>query len=255
MASWGHPETTGLPTIDYFISGEELEPGNADENYSEKLIKLANLGCFFEPSGVAPSKLAIEDLGLSRDQPILLCAGSPSKYSPENDEVLVKIAKGLGECQLVFFDFQSELTKILKGRLASCFQKEHLKLNEYVKFIPFQSKENFYALMKQSDLYLDTIGFSGFNTAMQAIECNLPVVTIEEKFMRGRLASGILNRMGMRSLIAQSNEEYIASTLDLILNREKLHLRQSQLKKNLLILFNDLEPIRTFEQFLLSQRN
>jgi predicted O-linked N-acetylglucosamine transferase (SPINDLY family) len=40
IASWGHPETTGLPTIDYFISAELFEDGNSDNNYSEKLIKL-----------------------------------------------------------------------------------------------------------------------------------------------------------------------------------------------------------------------
>jgi hypothetical protein len=44
--------------------------------------------------------------------------------------------------------------------------------------------------MKQARLYLDTIGFSGFNTAMLAVECGLPVVTREGRFMRGRLASG-----------------------------------------------------------------
>jgi predicted O-linked N-acetylglucosamine transferase (SPINDLY family) len=41
IASWGHPETTGLPTIDYFISAELFEDGNSVNNYSEKLIKLA----------------------------------------------------------------------------------------------------------------------------------------------------------------------------------------------------------------------
>ena len=255
MASWGHPETTGLATIDYFISGEDLEPDNADENYSEKLIKLPNLGCFFESSGVTPSTLAVEDLGLSRDQPILLCAGSPSKYSPENDEVLVEIAKRLGKCQFVFFDFQSGLTQILKQRLASCFQKNNLQLDEYVKFIPFQSKENFYALMRQSDLYLDTIGFSGFNTAMQAIECNLPVVTKEGEYMRGRLASSVLNKIAMNSLIAQSNEAFIEIAADLILNKEKLLLIHSQLKQKQHILFNDLAPIRALEKFLLTLRN
>lgn len=255
MASWGHPETTGLPTIDYYISGSNLEPKNADENYSEKLISLPNLGCFFEPSETIPSSLRIEELGLSRDQPVLLCPGSPSKYSPENDRIFVEIAKRLGKCQFVFFSFQSELTQILKNRIGSCFQSENLQLDEYVKFIPFQSKENFYALMKQSDLYLDTIGFSGFNTAMQAIECNLPIITKDVEFMRGRLASGILDRLGMRSLVAQSNDAFIEISVDLILNKEKLHLTQSQIKYKQKILFDDLEPIRTFEQFILSKRN
>lgn len=255
MAAWGHPETTGLPTMDYFISGQDIEPVGADENYSEKLIKLPNLGCFFECSKTVASNLEIEALGLSRDRPILLCPGSPSKYSPENDWVLVEIAKRLGECQLVFFDFDSGLTHLLRERLEACFQKSNLRLHDYAKFIPFQSKENFYSLMRQSDIYLDTIGFSGFNTAMQAIECNLPVITREGKFMRGRLASGILKRMGMPNLVVNSNNEYVYLAVDLIQNKVKIKGIQSQLNEAKKILFNDLDSIRTFEKFLLIHIN
>ena len=57
---------------------------------------------------------------------------------------------------------------------------------------------------------LDTIGFSGFNTAMQAVGSGLPIVTREGRFMRGRLASGLLKRMGLPELVAQSEEEYVA---------------------------------------------
>ena len=37
MTSWGHPDTSGLPTIDYFLSSELMEPENAQENYTEKV--------------------------------------------------------------------------------------------------------------------------------------------------------------------------------------------------------------------------
>ena len=53
---------------------------------------------------------------------------------------------------------------------------------------------------------LDTLGFSGFNTAIQAVECGLPVVSREGEFMRGRLGSGILRRMGMEALVATSDD-------------------------------------------------
>src|SRR6266571_5355826 len=36
-ASWGHPETTGLPTIDFYLSSEDLEPPQAQANYIERL--------------------------------------------------------------------------------------------------------------------------------------------------------------------------------------------------------------------------
>jgi len=63
--------------------------------------------------------------------------------------------------------------------------------------------------MNRYCVFLNTIGFSGFNTAIQANECALPIVTIEGKFMRGRLASGILKRISMGELVTKSEAEYI----------------------------------------------
>jgi predicted O-linked N-acetylglucosamine transferase (SPINDLY family) len=59
--------------------------------------------------------------------------------------------------------------------------------------------------------------------------------------------------MGMHSLVAKSNEEYIELVHELIQNQEKFQQIQSQLKQAKHILFNDLEPIRAFEQFLLTE--
>src|SRR5258708_34245278 len=68
----------------------------------------------------------------------------------------------------------------------------------------------FYGLMKRADVLLDTIGFSGFNTAMQAVECGLPIVAWEGRFMRGRFASGVGKRMKLDEGVAKSEKEYIA---------------------------------------------
>ena len=58
-------------------------------------------------------------------------------------------------------------------------------------------------------MYLDTIGFSGFNTLMQAMECHLPCVTHEGRFLRGRLGSGIMRRLGMPQCIAHDARGYV----------------------------------------------
>ncbi len=44
LTTWGHPETSGLPTIDLYLSGENFEPVGAQQYYSEKLVPLLNLG-------------------------------------------------------------------------------------------------------------------------------------------------------------------------------------------------------------------
>jgi protein O-GlcNAc transferase len=37
--SLGHPETSGLPTIDYFLSSDMMEPLDADKHYTERLYR------------------------------------------------------------------------------------------------------------------------------------------------------------------------------------------------------------------------
>ncbi|MEA2739864.1 MAG: hypothetical protein QOH05_3171 [Acetobacteraceae bacterium] len=47
--AWGQPETTGMPTIDYFLSSTLMEPPDADRYYTERLVRLPNLGLCYRP--------------------------------------------------------------------------------------------------------------------------------------------------------------------------------------------------------------
>jgi len=99
---WGHPETSGLPTMDLFISAELLEPIDANSQYSESLIRLPNLGTHLENERVRATNIDLKSLKIDSSLPIYICAGSPSKYSPTHDYVLVEIAKKLSACQFIF---------------------------------------------------------------------------------------------------------------------------------------------------------
>src|SRR5256885_1044518 len=48
--TWGHPETTGLETIDYFVSSGEMETVEADNHYSERLVRLPSLTFYYHRS-------------------------------------------------------------------------------------------------------------------------------------------------------------------------------------------------------------
>ena len=253
IAAWGHPETSGLPTIDCYLSADLFETSTSDLYYSEELIRLPNLGTYIEFPTVQKTDVDLIRLGINPDEPMLICAGSPSKYTPEHDHIFTDIAGRLGSCQFIFFDFEENLTLILKDRLKTAFSNSNLEIAQFVHFIPFLKKEEFHSLMQKAHLYLDTIGFSGFNTAMQALLCDLPIITIEGEFMRGKLASGILHRMGMPDLICHSTEEYIDRVLVLIQNKDAHNKYKSQISKNLHTIFNDLEPIRKLETLLLGQ--
>jgi predicted O-linked N-acetylglucosamine transferase (SPINDLY family) len=221
FAAWGHPETSGLPTIDAYLSAELFEPVDAQAHYTERLLRLPNLGVHCRPYGMAPAPIDLERLGVSRDGPLLLCPGVPFKYRPQDDGVLVEIARRLGRCTFVFFQHEvAELSHKLRARISAAFRSAKLDPANFLVWIPWLPRDAFFGVLRQADVYLDTIGFSGFNTMMQAIECHLPCVTYEGRFMRGRLGSGILRRLGMTELVATEKTRYVDLAVNLATNAE-----------------------------------
>lgn len=252
MAAWGHPETTGLPNIDYYLSGELIEADKTDA-YTEQLIKLPNLGSCYYKIPVVSLKLNAEIVSPDVAKPVLLCPGTPFKYDPKNDWIFIEIVKRLGACQLVFFDYREDLTRLLKFRLAEKFKAQNLSIDDFVVFSPWLDPRQFYELMQKSTVFLDTIGFSGFNTAIQAIECALPIATKRGEFMRGCLAGGLLKRIGLSELIANSDEEYIDLVIRLVRNQKYHDEIEAKIIKNRHLLYEDTSVVRFLENFLISQ--
>jgi len=249
-AAWGHPETTGLPTIDCYLSGRDLEPVGADAHYTERLVALPHLGCWYEATGVEPEAppVAIE---APEGTPVLVCPGVPFKYAPAHDAALAGIARALGACRFVFFTHRPpELSERLRLRLDAAFRREGLEFRDFGVFVPWLPRGAFLGMLKSADAMLDTIGFSGFNTAMQAVEAGLPIVTVEGRFMRGRFASAILRRMQLPELVARSAEEYVAVAAKL--GRDAAYRRglRERIEAGRGILFGDRAPILAMEAFL-----
>jgi protein O-GlcNAc transferase len=248
---WGHPETSGLPSMDYYLSAEDFEPADAQAHYSEQLVTLPHLGCYFEPRVAEGPGPRLGEFGLDDGRPLLICPGVPFKYAPQHDWIFPEIALRLGECRFVFFAHRLHaLTDRLRGRLHAAFAARGLDAARFVTFLPWLSKAGFLGLMSQAHVYLDTIGFSGFNTALQAVQAGLPPVARDGRFMRGRLASGILKRMGMSDLVTATEEEYVALVERIVRTpalRADLVSRMSSARKGL---FADHAAIRGLEQVL-----
>jgi protein O-GlcNAc transferase len=257
LSAWGHPETTGLPTIDLYLSAEAFEPENAQENYIERIVKLPNLGVYVEPLTPPAAKLNLRSVGLRSDITLLLCAGTPFKYMPASDKIWVAIAKGLppkSNARLVFFRSSRKLmSDMLEQRLRKAFESAALEFDAHVCIIPTLDRKRFFALMQKSAVMLDTIGFSGFNTALQGIECGLPVLAREGDFMRSRLASAIMRRIGMPELVARNDDEFIQMAIQLAGDASlRKQLRQKIIDRRS-VLFRDLEPVRALERCLVEE--
>jgi protein O-GlcNAc transferase len=249
--SWGHPETSGLPTVDYYLSARAIEPPDAQQNYSEALELLPGTGCWLPRGADAGCAGDWTEAGVA-DGVRLVCSGSPFKYAAEHDALLVEIARRVPEARLVFFHGNPPaLSTRLERRLRAAFARAGVPSERQLVFVRWQDATKFRALLASADLYLDTIGFSGFNTAFQAVRCGLPVVTREGRFMRGRLASGILREIGVDELVAPSDQAYV----ELVVALAKDPARRAGLRKRVLAgserLLEDDAPVRALEAFLL----
>ncbi len=252
IAAWGHPETTGFPTIDYYLSADDFESSDSQAHYTEKLVPLPNLGCYYDPEDVADGTLDADSLRLEEGTHLFVCPGTPFKYAPQHDAVFARIARRVENAQFVFFTFAAvpALSRRLGERIGRAFTAEGLDSSKYIRFVPWQPKADFFALLRRADVFLDTIGFSGFNTAMQAIECGLPIVTREGRFMRGKFASAILRRMQLGELVCHDDQMYVDCAVRLAQDKQF----NARIRKRILeareILFRDSAPIRALEDFL-----
>ena len=248
-ASWGHPETTGLPTIDYYLSAEGLEPPDAQANYTEKLIALPSLGCSLSPGKEEAGRFS--GLELRKDELLLVCPGTAFKYAPQHDRVLAEIARRVPSSRLVFFRSRPEpLAEKLRERLRDSFRRADVDFERRVVFIPWQPAGAFRALLRRADLYLDTIGFSGFNSAVHALECGLPIVACEGRFLRGRLASGPLRRLGLDELVAPSAEAYVELAAALAADPGRRQALRRRIESSCERLFRDAAPLDALEDFV-----
>jgi len=89
VVTWGHPDTTGSPMIDAFLSSEHLETANGQDQYTETLLKLSTLGITYErPTLGKEYRKTRRDFGLRADKHLYCCPQTLFKFHPEFDLVL-----------------------------------------------------------------------------------------------------------------------------------------------------------------------
>jgi predicted O-linked N-acetylglucosamine transferase (SPINDLY family) len=141
---------------------------------------------------------------------------------------------------------------LLSQRLRRAFDAEQVDFDAHVCLVPFLDRPQFFGLMQHhAALMLDTVGFSGFNNALQAIETGLPVLAREGDFMRGRLASGLMRRMDLPELVASTNEDFIQTAIRLAMDVSRCKELRVEIAKRRGILFHDVEPVRALERCLI----
>lgn len=207
--AWGHPTTTGLSTMDVFISCAAMEPPDAQAHYRERLEVLPGLGtCYEHPE---PALAATRrELGLPEDKTLYLIPQSAFKIHPDNDALIAAVLSADPHGAAVFFAGEARpIIDALVRRLKPALERHGRSTREDLIFLPAMPHEAYLAVNQQCDVMLDTLHWSGGNTALDALSVGLPIVTLPGALMRGRQSSAMLRLLGLQELIASDAAEYV----------------------------------------------
>jgi len=226
--TWGHSVTSGLPTIDYYLSSQLMEPPNAQRHYSERLIALPNLGISYSRP-IIPRPLLFktrQDFGLRDDATVYLCCQNQYKYLPKYDNVIAEIASRVPKAQFLFVSPNRPLGDKFLARLDVAFRSRGLRAPDFCRILLPQIRLDFWNLYKVSDIFLDPLDWVGSITTLDAVAFNLPIVTRPGEFMRGRHSYAILTLLDAKETIAKDVEDYIQIAVRLAVDPDfRQHVR------------------------------
>ncbi len=251
VAGWGHPDTTGQPEIDAFLSSQPMEPPDAGRFYSEKLALLPGLGTHYTTpaTGVRESRA---DFGLPEDRTLYLVPQSLFKIHPDNDELIARVLERDPNGAAVIFGSHHEAwTEAFATRLAACFERHGLDIHARTCFLaPFMPHARYLRLNQLCDVMIDTMHWSGGNTSLDALAMGLPVVTQPGRLMRGRQSQAMLNLLGVPELVVPDLETHVETVVRLGRDADERHALAERIRANGPRLFERDEPIRALESFL-----
>ncbi|MGQ9831119.1 MAG: methyltransferase domain-containing protein [Thermochromatium sp.] len=260
VTTWGHPVTSGLANVDLYLSGELLEPDDAAAHYTERLILLPGTGACTPKinSDRQPLPPACEAL-FADGRPVALVPCHAFKLIPSDDELWIAIARRYPKLRLVFFaqsNFGDTGTKPHE-RIRAAFAAAGLDYDEHAALVPHQPSAVFHTLLERAVLYLDGPSFSGYTTAWQGVFCGTPIVTLEGRFLRQRLAAGLMRAIGITDTIAQDRKQYLALIGRLIDEWQNdptaYAARRARIQAAAPLACDDVRVVRAFERVLLEE--
>ncbi|AIL65764.1 putative O-linked N-acetylglucosamine transferase, SPINDLY family [Rickettsiales bacterium Ac37b] len=244
----GHPVTTGLSTIDYYISSRNFEPVNAKEHYSETLILLDNLPALIARPELPEFETDLSFLNLP-DGTYYVCPMTLYKIHPEFDEIMANILQADPNGIIILFDDAKlkHFAKILCRRFAKTMPESYQR----VIFIPWLNRDQFKQMLLKAHVILDPIHFGGGTTSYFMLGLGIPVITLPMESLRSRVTYSCYKLMNIEDMIAHDKVHYAEIAVK-IANNKELYDRLSKLimERNDVLFNNEKELVKEMHELM-----
>lgn len=247
MCFWGHPSTTGLSSMDYFLSSDVFEQHDSFR-YSEQLIRFSSLSFVFPTPQFDTSPFHFDQF--SADSALYLIPQTLPKFHPAFDYVLREILRRDQSDSFIVIVFDRE-KRHWKNLLQQRLEISGIDI-ERVKFIPSLARDQFAALVQRSTLLLDPFPFGGGVTSLEAFHFCKPVVTLPSRQSVVELTAGMLRHMNISDLIAENPDELVQIAIRIRESESYRSNLESRICESRGIIHDNQQFVGEFEQFVRS---
>lgn len=226
LASVASVVTTGMQSIDYYLSSEFTDPSHsAEDHYRETLIKLpGTVHCFSYGTELASSSLVVtrQDLRI-KDEQVVFCSGANLfKITPALLQFWLEILQGVPNSLLLLMPFGPNWSSAypksyFQEYLQNAFVEAGLSKDQLLVLDPepVPNRADVKQYFRLADVYLDSYPFAGTTSLIEPLEVNLPIVTRMGQYFRGAMGSGILRSLELSQMVAANEAEYVQKAIAL----------------------------------------
>jgi protein O-GlcNAc transferase len=208
----GHPCTSGVAALDYFLSNVHQDHEDAQVHYSERLVRLPMIPAYVRKTTPPATRLSRADCGWSDASRVYLCPMMLQKIHPDFDWALGEILRRDPRAEVVLFG--SGERPLWDEQLERRFMAGLPDVAERIGFRPFAPHDEFLNLLLQADCVLDPFHFSGGVTTYIALSLGVPVITLPGELFRSRMTAGIYAQAEIAGCTARSREHFVELALE-----------------------------------------
>lgn len=204
QATWlGYPGTTGLSNMDYRLTDRFLDPpGEGDEFYTEKSIRLPH--CFWCFGSVGLASSVRPPPALSGGHVTFGCMNNFTKVNGPVLDLWATLLREVPDSRL-----RLHMTPDRQASILERFAKSNVNADR-IEFVGKQSFEKYFEEYHRIDIALDPFPYAGGTTTCDALWMGVPTVTLRGKTTVGRGGVSILSNVGLTDWIAQDSKQYVS---------------------------------------------
>ena len=243
----GHPVTTGIPNMDYFLSSRHSEPEEAQRFYHERLVELESLPAHFMRPRPASAFDIRAQLGLGAGDRLYACTQTLFKVHPDFDDAIVEILRRDPGGRVLFIASKREAWN---ERLRRRFARVGPDVADRIVFVPALPLPDYLAVLRDADALLDTFHFGGGCSSYEAFAQSAPVVSLPGERMRGRLTAALYARMGVSRWLAASAGDFVRLALELAQDRGRREQWGREIREGAERFIENDAVVREYEEFI-----